>query len=66
MSKELDPVVAEALLTSLPHINIAELLKILNSKLRFNATLEGVPLQIDIHLKSNEILARIKVVENGD
>jgi len=66
MSKELDPVMAEAMLASLTQINIADLLKVLDTKLRFNATFEGTPLQIDIRLKPNEILARIKVVENGD
>jgi len=66
MSKELDPVMAEAMLASLTQINIADLLKVLDTKLRFNATFEGTPLQIDIRLKPNEILMRIKVVENGD
>lgn len=66
MSKELDPVMAEAMLASLTNINLADLLKVLDSKLRFNATFEGTPLVIDIRLKPNEILMRIKVVENGD
>ncbi|GAH33048.1 unnamed protein product [marine sediment metagenome] len=66
MSKELDPVMAEAMLASLAQINITELMKVLDSKLRFNVTFEGTPLVIDVRLKPNEILVRIKVVENGD
>ena len=66
MSKELDSVMAEAMLSSLTSINLADLLKVLDSKLRFDMTFEGTPLQIDVRLKPNEILARIKVVENGD
>lgn len=66
MSKELDPIMVEAMLASLTQINLADLLKVLDSKLRFNATFEGTPLVIDVRLKPNEILMRIKVVENGD
>jgi hypothetical protein len=66
MSKELDPAMAEAMLASLAQINIPDLLKVLDSRLRFDVTFEGTPLQIDVRLKPNEILARIKVVEDGD
>lgn len=66
MSKELDPAMAEAMLASLAQINIPDLLKVLDSRLRFDVTFEGTPLHIDVRLKPNEILARIKVVENGD
>jgi hypothetical protein len=66
MSKELDSAMIEAMLTSLTSINPTDLLKVLDSKLRFNVTFEGTPLVIDVRLKPNEILARIKVVENGD
>lgn len=66
MSKELDSAMIEAMLASLTSINPTDLLKVLDSKLRFNVTFEGTPLVIDVRLKPNEILARIKVVENGD
>ncbi|MCK4580153.1 MAG: hypothetical protein KAU10_02295 [Dehalococcoidia bacterium] len=66
MSKELDPIMAEAMLASLAQINIADLLKGQNAKLQFHATFEGTPLVIDVRLKPGEILTRIKVVENGD
>jgi len=57
---------AEAMLASMANVKLADLLKVLDSKLRFEVTFEGTPLVIDVHLKPNEILARIKVVENGD
>ena len=66
MSKELDPMMVEAMLSSLAQINITDLLKGQNAKLQFHATFEGTPLVIDIRLKPGEILARLKVVEDGD
>lgn len=66
MSKELDPVMVEAMLASLAQVNLADMMKVLDSKLQFHVTFEGTPLVIDVRLKPNEILMRIKVVENGD